>query len=128
MRKHIKGRLQKYVYMVTHHFGCRFTSLLVLRLETQRRLPSICLRHSNHYILFILDGLWLYPLAWMRTPLLAYFKVIASILVICFLEYLVVQRFKNQLSKLDIWLGVILLLALIILGLATAQWGPWVNL
>ncbi|QBP18963.1 DUF1516 family protein [Acetilactobacillus jinshanensis] len=80
------------------------------------------------YILFILDGLWLYPLAWMRTPLLAYFKVIASILVICFLEYLVVQRFKNQLSKLDIWLGVILLLALIILGLATAQWGPWVNL
>ena len=80
------------------------------------------------YIIFVLDGLWLYPLAWMRNPIMAYFKVIASILVICFLEYLVVQRFKNQLSKCDVWIGVILLLVLIVLGLFTANFLPWVKL
>ena len=71
------------------------------------------------YIIFILDGLWLYPLAWMRDPKLAFVKVIFSLLVICFLEYLVVQRFKNQITKRDVWIGVILLVILIILGLFT---------
>ena len=80
------------------------------------------------YIIFVLDGLWLYPLAWMRAPRLAFFKVIVSILVICFLEYLVVQRFKNQMTKRDLWIGLILLVALIVLGLFTAGFRPWIHL
>ena len=79
------------------------------------------------YIIFILDGLWLYPIAWLRSPILSYIKVILSILVICFLEYLIVQRFKNQLSKRDVWIGIILMIILIILGLFAASFRPWIH-
>lgn len=79
------------------------------------------------YIIFVLDGLWLYPVAWLRDPILSYVKVIFSILVICFLEYLIVQRFKNQLSKRDVWIGIILLIVLIVLGLFAAGFRPWIH-
>ena len=102
--------------------------LLFLDLTRKNGYRPFVIAIRTIYIIFILDGLLLYPLAWMRDPIMAYVKVILSILVICYLEYLVVQRFKNQISKRDVWIGVILLVALIVLGLFTAGFRPWIKL
>lgn len=79
------------------------------------------------YIIMLLDGLWLYPLSWMHGPIIAFLKVVLSILVICYLEFLVTRRFQNTITKKDIWLGVLFLAFLIILGICLTQGRPWVQ-
>lgn len=112
------------------HIALVLLLLVLLCLNLSRKNGSkICMMLIRVlYILFIIDGICLVPKAWERNAILTVVKILASVGLIGFLEFIMAQRMKNKMSSQLILALVIVLVAFIILGLFTAGFRPWIHL
>ncbi|MDF7627200.1 DUF1516 family protein [Lactobacillaceae bacterium L1_55_11] len=102
--------------------------LLVLDLRKTNGSLPIAMTIRGIYVVMIIDGIILLGKAWHRSPVLASAKVLFSLVVIGFIEVLMAKRARNQVTKSDFYRIAIELVLLIILGLFTAGFRPWIHL
>lgn len=102
--------------------------LLIVDLRKENGSLPVAMTIRTLYLVMLADGIYLAFKAWHRAPVLVSFKIVASILVIGYIEYLMARRARNQLKQSDYYIAAGIIVLLVILGLFTAGFRPWIHL